>query len=196
MAYDSARKRLVLFGGIGDSSNFADTWEWDGDTWVERMPATRPSARFGHAMVYDSARGKVVLFGGFNNDSNAFLGDTWEWDGRKWFKKTPVVTGPSARLWHAMVYDSARRRVVLFGGSDANGYLGDTWEWDGSRWARQSPVASPSARSGLSMAYDSVRGRLVLFGGHDDSGVLGDTWEYTASCVGPRCHSRGRGWRP
>jgi len=32
MAYDSARQRLVLFGGITPDF-LADTWTWDGSTW-------------------------------------------------------------------------------------------------------------------------------------------------------------------
>jgi len=179
MAYDSARERLVLFGGVGDLSDLSDTWEWDGSAWVERMPASSPSARYGHAMAYDSARGRVVLFGGFNNETNAYLGDTWEWDGTTWIEATPATAGPSARIWTAMAYDSARRRVVLFGGADATGGLGDTWEWDGRKWVQRSPVTSPASRSEHAMAYDTGRGRIVLFGGYGGAvSRLGDTWEW------------------
>jgi hypothetical protein len=31
MVYDRARRRTVLDGGIGDTS---DTWEWDGRRWA------------------------------------------------------------------------------------------------------------------------------------------------------------------
>ena len=76
-----------------------------------------------------------------------------------------------------MAYDSARGRVVLFGGDDGN-YDDETWEWDGSVWT-QRIIAGPSPRYFHAMAYDSGRARLVLFGGRD----LGDTWEYGA-CPG------------
>ena len=37
----------------------------------------------------------------------------------------------------AMAYDSARERIVLFGGrTDRSGDLNDTWEWDGRTWTR------------------------------------------------------------
>ena len=74
MAYDSARGRTILFGGIGGSF-LGDTVEWDGTTWTQRVPATSPSARTYHAMAYDSARGVTILFGGANG---SYLGDTWE----------------------------------------------------------------------------------------------------------------------
>src|SRR5207249_3318430 len=123
-----------------------DTWEWDGSTWVQKTPATSPPARESHAMAYDSARGRVVLFGGIDSSRSLLLGDTWEWDGSMWVEKTPA-TSPPARFEHSMAYDSARGRVVMFGGYDGS-YRGDTWEWDGTAWVETTPTTSPSGRSG------------------------------------------------
>ena len=178
MVYDSARARVVLFGGLVANQGhpvLADTWEWDGINWVERAPATSPPARIDHAMAYDSARGRVVLLGGDLGGMGST--DTWEWDGDNWSRRTPV-TSPPLRTGHAMAYDSARGRVVLFGGS-WTAKLGDTWEWDGTDWVQRTPVTSPPRRSSHAMVYDSVRGRVVLFGGFgvgDD--ILNDTWEW------------------
>jgi len=145
MAYDSARGRVVLSGGGAISgSSYADTWDWDGNTWVKRTPATSPPARSFHAMAYDSARGHLVLFGGVSgydiNDGDLphDLADTWESDGNTWVQRTPS-TSPPARHGHAMAYDSARGRVVLFGGYYEDEdfqyqYFADTWEWDGNTW--------------------------------------------------------------
>jgi hypothetical protein len=55
MAFDSNRKRVVLFGGAFASGNFADTWEWDGSFGMQSAD-TGPGARAGQAMVYDDAR--------------------------------------------------------------------------------------------------------------------------------------------
>ena len=81
-----------------------------------------------------------------------------------WTDHTPA--NPPARDAHAMAYDSARGRVVMFGGYDG-GVFGDTWEWDGNNWRRRTPLSSPAARSAPALAYDSARGRVVLFGGRD-----------------------------
>src|SRR5438477_230836 len=45
------------------------------------------------------------------------------------------------RLDPAVAYDSARGRIVLFGGQDpkTGSYLGDTWEWNGYGWIEMSP---------------------------------------------------------
>ncbi len=95
------------------------------------------------------------------------------------------AASPALREGHAMAYDAARGRVVLFGG--ANEYdvfdFGDTWEWTGSAWVERTPASSPPARFGHGMAYDAARGRVVLFGGYEfySGRSLGDTWEWDGS---------------
>ena len=46
------------------------------------------------------------------------------------------------RSRHAMAYDNARQRTLLFGGYNGS-VLGDTWDWDGRVWTRQAPATSP-----------------------------------------------------
>src|SRR5262249_17570221 len=70
-------------------------------------------------------------------------------------EKAPPA-GP--RSGPAIVYDSARQRPVLFGGSTGSGDLGDTWEWDGPTWTQRA-TTGPSPRHGHAMAYDSARQR-------------------------------------
>jgi hypothetical protein len=100
MAYDIARKQVVLFGGeAGAAGRFRDTWTWDGDNWTQ-VSDIGPSARAGHAMAYDQQRARIVLFGGETRDGRA--ADTWEWDGADW---TQIANGgPSGRTNHALAY--------------------------------------------------------------------------------------------
>ena len=178
MAYDSQRARCVVFGGWNAPTGsivFQDTWEYDGNAWLLRTPATIPDERESHMMAYDSARGRTVMFGGW--DFNFVrLGQTWEWNGTNWQNRLPA-NAPSARILGAMAYDSGRGVTVLFGGDDAISTLGDTWEWNGTNWSQRSPATSPSPRTGHAMAYDAARNRVVLFGGFGSS-QLDDTWEY------------------
>ncbi|TMF75773.1 MAG: hypothetical protein E6I12_11100, partial [Chloroflexi bacterium] len=89
-------------------------------------------------------------------------------------------TGPAARGGAGMVYDSARQRSILFGGSDGSGsYFSDTWQYDGASWT-QLQVAGPSARFLALMAYNSERGVTVLYGGYNN-GVINNTWEWNGS---------------
>lgn len=178
MAYDSARQRVVLFGGEDSESMLPGTWEWDGTRWLQRTPPIEPPVRSSHAMAYDVARARTVLFGGALELTMGLASDTWTWDGSAWTQRTPAAS-PSARVAHAMAYDAWRGRIVLFGGYDHQ-LLGDTWEWDGSSWTERAPSGgiAPAPRRGHTMVYDSLRRRIVLFGGVGAAGVLADLWEW------------------
>ena len=134
-------------------------------------------------MVYDPVRHVIVLFGGYSgNPANLYLNDTWEFNGTNW-QQVNTPQSPSGRNHHAMVYDSQRRVVVLFGGrSAADPQLDDTWEYNGATWTQVSPAQSPGGRESHAMAYDGERHMTVLFGGTaNGSDPLGDTWEYDGS---------------
>ena len=126
MAYHAPTGTMLLFGH--QAVGTAETWTFDGITWTAHpeVAGSAPSEiLFG--MAGDDARGKVVLF----DDQGA----TWTWDGRSWSRAHPS-TSPPARQQAAIVYDSARRVVVLFGGYRKSASA-DTWTWDGSTWSER-----------------------------------------------------------
>lgn len=84
--------------------------------------------------------------------------------------------GPSARVGHAMTYDSARSRTLLFGGDSFSGaFLNDTWEWNGEYWTQTSDIG-PAPRRDHAMCFDSVRGAALVFGGASGQAPFADTW--------------------
>jgi hypothetical protein len=195
LAYDTRATRAVEFGGLGASGALGDTQvrfsfatapqplEW------RRVANTGPAARTGAAMAFDSARGQTILFGGFWITAQPFppggsasydtYADCWSWNGSAW---SPMPLGPPARSGAAMCFDSARGRIVLFGGSRESTatsviYRGDTWEWSGTAWS-QVASSGPPAASGSAMAFDSARNVTVLFGGHRSTGPHDETWEW------------------
>ncbi len=177
MAFDTARGRTVLFGGVAGGSNLNDTWEWDGADWTQ-IQDIGPPPRSLTALAFDSKRARTVLFGGEGN-AGSLLGDTWEWDGDEWTQVQDV--GPSARSGHAMAFDSNQQRTLLFGGRSSGGLTGDTWQWDGAAWT-QVEDTGPAVRELHAMVYVADRDRTVLFGGDGGSGnALGDTWEWDAT---------------
>jgi hypothetical protein len=181
-AYDSARGRMVVFGGIGEGgSTLAATAEFDGERWHFPL-VSQPPARRQHAMAYDSRRGVTVLFGGAGEASYR---DTWEWDGVEW--RQVATTGPSNSGATAMVYDSHRGVCVLFVGT-----FRETWEWDGVVWTQRQTNNPPARRALHAMTFDSHRNRVVLFGGQDGTLIFyDDTWEFG---LYPDCdHSTGAG---
>ena len=181
MAYDAVRARSVVYGGYNNAAGLADTWEWDGSTWLQRATSSPPGIRRWFAMAYDSARQRTVLFGGQSAGGN-YPTDTWEWNGTTWLQ-VATASGAAPRWRHAGTYDVARQRFVLFGGAipgiTGTPYAADTWEWDGTAWLQRTPASSPPGRQLHGMAYDAGRQRVVLFGGLGTGGVnLADTWEW------------------
>jgi len=91
-----------------------------------------------------------------------------------WVKRVPAAS-PPGRMFHAMAYDEARQRTVLFGGY-AGALLADlreTWEWDGKNWT---PIlwAVPTGGDDAVMAFDTSRNRSVWSG----FASIPETWEW------------------
>ena len=185
MVYDRARKRFVLYGGTdadptGRTTWFDDTWEWDGERWVEiEGPGPKVSAHFG--MAYDEKRERVVLAGGFGQrGSDARV---WELDGKTWSPVAPGETGesssPALRTSPRMAFHAKLGQVVLFGGETDRVHSSDTWAWNGKAWSKIADEGPPG-RSVHALAYDEKRGVLVMYGGAGP-GELDDLWELDGS---------------
>jgi formylglycine-generating enzyme required for sulfatase activity len=189
VSVDTTGNNLVLVGGADGAGNPLDgTWVWSSippGNWSEQLPV--PKARMSPALAFDATptRNRVVAFGGKSVQTGADIDETWELDGSNWRRRSPSVR-PSPRSGAAMAFDSARGKVVLYGGrSQALGELGDTWEWNGATWSNQFLVPSPPPASGSQIVYDSGRSRIVgLFQGQvwhlDASG-----WQQAVSDIQP-----------
>lgn len=167
MASDSARQRVVLFGGnaTGLLAPLGDTWEWDGAQWNQMSPPGSPPARGGHCMTFDRFRARTVMFGGNATIilpvfSSVSFRDTWLWDGTQWTQLSLAVQPPSL-INPEMVFDDSRGCVVMTGG------VGATWEWDGTNWTQH---AGGLPAPGGAMVYDQARQRVVWHGGTDPNG--------------------------
>jgi hypothetical protein len=142
LAFDSRRRRVVLFGGVSAPAGpnqqqtfFDDTWTWDDRRW-SRATNGGPPGRYAHGMVFDIRAGVVLLYGGAAAHRDAPLSDMWQWDGARWTEIRLTGPTPGHRYQPVMVYDRARARTVLYGGV---GGPNDTWEWDGHQWQRIGP---------------------------------------------------------
>jgi hypothetical protein len=118
----------------------------------------------------------VALFDGLSdikgNAATAY-GDTRDWDGKHWTERQDM--GPKARWLHAMVFDSARARLVLFGGSTTlavDSQVGDTWEAPGdSAPATPGGVVLASVEVGFD-GLGRLAGRLGLSSPAPAGGVV------------------------
>jgi len=165
MAFDSARNRTVLFGGLArNQPDLVDTWEFDGQEWTQQADTGPPAAKH-HPMAFDSAGARVLLFDGRSVT-------TWSWNGASWVQIGAF--GPSSRDAAAMT--AAAGSIVLFGGRGFR-EVGDSWRFDGTHWTQVQDIG-PGPRSSHALTFDSTRGAIVLFGGLNGNGTLGDTWEH------------------
>lgn len=179
LGYDSARCRVVLFGGVDDRGTvLGDTWEWDGVDWSQRTVGIAPSPRYATAHAFDAARGRFVVYGG------VWSSEHWEWDGVAWTQAVTGPTNPGVRGGASMTYDRARQALVLFGGSDGVAFAPrrDTWEFVGGAWLPRATALMPPALRGAVLAHDPDSGRSVLCGGRIadtfPSSVHTDVWDW------------------
>ena len=146
--------------------------------WARTNPTNKPAARAFSAAVYEWRRQRVLMFGGGTRQNFAQFTGTWAWNGKDWTKLTTRTT-PPGRSSHAMAYDFARGRTVMFGGYTGTSTLGDTWEFNGVDWVKRSPKTNPPPRSGQKMVYDTRRRVVVMFAG--TSPTQNDTWEWNGN---------------
>jgi hypothetical protein len=190
--FDSHRKALISFGGrVGRAeSPSAETWERRNSHWRPLADASSgPSVHV--ELAYDEARATTVRFGGALRPGSGGLiwpTTTWAWSGDVWRELTSE--GPPGRAATAMVYDSGRQEIVLFGGQGAapaddqpQVLYGDTWVWNGRTW-RAASAAGPGPRSFHAMSFDRRHGLVLLHGGERRGVLLDDLWAWN-----------GAGWR-
>jgi hypothetical protein len=108
LAYDAARREVVLFGGDDSVGLLADTWTWDGTAWVEKHPMNSPPPLRGPGMAFDAGRLELLLVG----VKPGIFGGTWVWDGDNWSEKV-LTNNPNLGPFLAIAYDAVRARVVM-----------------------------------------------------------------------------------
>ncbi len=137
--------------------------------------------RIESAMVWDPVRRVFVLHAGRDVDWN-LRPETWEWSPNSEAWRLIVDSSqqnPGPRISHTMVWDTARKRMILFGGTDLDRYFDDTWAFDGStsRWVRLDTTGNPPPRSQHGMVYDPDTDQVIVFGGRGiNHEPLHDTW--------------------
>jgi hypothetical protein len=168
----------VLFGNDQHPVHYLDdTWIFRDGKWAKwNDDGPHPSARAEAAMAYDPLRKKVVLFGGRMAGAQWLVGDTWEFDGKKWNEMQAM--GPTARSGAAMFFDQTRNQILLSGGNPViakeKDYNGPLWAWDGKAW--ESIRSTDSLIFNACIAYNTKESYLLRFGGWNGRERLNDTW--------------------
>jgi cysteine-rich repeat protein len=179
--------RLMLYGGedVAGSAHLGSQlmWFFDGNAWEEGLTAP---ALIDAPIVAIPNRGVIVRFGGRPTGSGAQTNETWELSRLGW--KRFSTGNPPALNETAMVYDSARDEIVLFGGLVGSVTQNVMWKRKGTTWSPITPSGDwPAARTRHGMVYDSARSEVVMFGGNTFStGDLDDTWIWNGTAWAPR----------
>ena len=183
MAYDSARRKTVLFGGQWTGTGWLpQTWLWDGasQTWSQAAVTTQPSKFLDTAVAFDEINNQTTLITGCYADGQP-SSDLWLWNGTSWSQRIPVAQEPwpPARCEPQLAYDRAHGYVILYGGWDgAANWLSDTWVWNGSYWQQKAATTSPVGK--FRLAADNTRGTVLALGPVDQPTSL-QTWSWSGA---------------
>ena len=178
MVFDSARRRLIVFGGQA-SSFFNDVWayEIEAGRWT-RLDASgpAPNIRYGHSAIADPRRDRMVISHGFTDEGR--FDDTWAFDfaANAWTEISPARR-PLRRCLHRAAYDPARDRMLLYGAAALRRRAMSARRSMGIRLGceRLTQLASgPPGREFYGVGFDSEADRMVIFGGRASGALLGD----------------------
>ena len=177
-AFDSSRRRLVVFGGCRDvacADLASGTWVWDGQGWRRLEPrGTEPPARRGGCLA-PLADGTMLLVGG-EEARNALATTSWVLDGDTW-SEVSGATPPGRRFPSCATRDDD---VLLFGGLGTSGAFNDVWRFSRGTWTPEPSPSSPSVpdrRFQSAAAYDRHREAMAVFSGAAPT-PSSDTWLY------------------
>jgi hypothetical protein len=193
--YDSARERMVIFGGwsYAQGNIIGDTWAlslardraWtylDDDIFVGPPPWTYPDGRVGHSAIYDPVRERMLIFGGYDTEGR-LTNDVWSLGlsgAPNWSRVETAGEAPSPRFAHRAIYDPAGDRMIVFGGFAAGAMRSDVWALslaEPPRWTELTPAApGPAARAAHGLIYDPVGKCMLVHGGTDNQRLYDDTW--------------------
>ncbi|MEZ4458939.1 MAG: kelch repeat-containing protein [bacterium] len=204
--WDPCNSRIILFGGndqqpaqcanFGPKNYLGDTWAYseEFENWYRVNTTNAPNARGRAASAFDPLRKQVIIFGGKyrNPDSTGLyqmFQDTWAFDVNTdtWTQLATTGEVPSARANAAMVFDAARDRLLLFGGStNPDGAFftptADLYSLDMKTltWKREATTNPPTKRLFHAMTIDTTNNRLLIFSGGDENAFFGpfyaDLW--------------------
>jgi hypothetical protein len=179
MAYFPEGPYVFAFGGVGVTVAFGDNLAWNGASW-SGLAATdpegdgSPNKRSGHTLAYNPDRGVVSMMGGGGS------GGMWDWNGESWRNLEGDLIDPSGDgaphdnvSRHGFVYDSARRRLVLFGGDSGSATTG-LWEWQDAsaeRPAHTMRISLPAAQLPEGTELLELEVSLQASGQGDEGGV-------------------------
>jgi Protein kinase domain len=175
LAYHPGRGRVVLHGGQEGQRLLSDSWEWDGERWVEASGQGAP-ATSGHAFAYDMQHQRLLLWGGRTAET--------EPRGSPLLRLTPAgweehqSPGEAALTpFFGACYDETGQRLVVCGTTgDSRRVGGATWAWsEETGWSALGEESKPL--HGAALVFDTQSQRVLRLGGSAKSQRQRGLWE-------------------
>ncbi len=183
--HDTFGKRIIVFGGSGNSGFLNDAWAFSLETrvWTKlQTTGTPPSPRHAFDGIYDPVGQQLVIYSG---QGNGLLNDTWTLNltTLQWRDVSPALDSarPKRRYGSAGVFDPVTRSLVSFAGFTSEaGRFNDTQSFGlgGNAWQDWSPGGTrPKVRCLLTGAFDRANRRMIVYAGQNN-GWLDDLWSF------------------
>lgn len=133
--WDATEDRLVLFGGRGPETFYADVWALGLDSayesWTRLSPqGTAPSRRAGHSSGYSPDSRELFVFGGYDYvGGHYFYNDAYILDlaTETWARIGSGGQDPAPRRNAPGWFDPFNARVGIYGGDDYYTWFSDAW---------------------------------------------------------------------
>lgn len=153
----------------------------DAPAW-SAIAAAEPPPRSDHSAVYFPDEDAMIVFGGRSGEGAETASDSlWRlplggsggWEERR---PAPGEAWPWPRFAHSAVYDTAARRMIVFGGTqDWRFAFEDVWAldlaagWAAARWIELAPAGrAPDPRYDHAAAFLPDPGWMFVYGGTPD----------------------------
>ncbi len=127
-AFDAAANRMIVFGGVGESTQYGDLWMLSHANGLGGTPrwercdsgGTLPNGMSQPVLAYDAGNSRLLVFGA--RDANGFANDLWQVSRAAglggppaWERLAPTGAEPSPRCCAIAVFREATGRMVLVG---------------------------------------------------------------------------------
>lgn len=183
MAYDEARRYMILAGGLNHNGYLRDTWIFESTgplrgTWrfAGDLPSGNlPAERAGHTLTYDENLQQVVLVGGHLEVDSGFLNlgtsfyahqEVAVWNGTAWvayprgglmftmgWNPPGSSNGRLGLSWQAAAYDPNLKNIVIFGGLLGCAYNNDVCDPDNQQENPYTVALNPD--TGIDIVVDT-----------------------------------------
>lgn len=135
LLYSPAHQKVFLFGGaLNDGTVIKEVWELDGEIWTKKNE-THPSL-LTNAYGVAPYGNNFMLFGGFKENRQQGE-ETWIYNTSENTWTSAIISPPTPRALHSMVYDLQNARIIMFGGSAAGTLLDELWIYASGVWSQE-----------------------------------------------------------